>query len=60
MPGLTDTLIHRNLDKEILETFIILGLDKEKLILKKEMRPVFKGENQERSEVRYYSRVSKY
>jgi hypothetical protein len=54
-----DTLIHRNLDKEILETFIILKVDKDQLILKREMRPVFKGMNQERSEVRYFSRVSR-
>ncbi len=53
-----DTLIHRRPDKEILEKYVILKVDKDHLILKREMRPVFKGMNQERSEVRYYSRVS--
>ena len=55
-----DTLIHRNLDKEILETFLILNLNTNRLVLKKEMRPIFGGIDQERSEVRYFSRVTKY
>ena len=53
-----DTLIHRKSDKGILEKFIIVKLDKDRLILKREMRPVFGGINQERMELRYFSRVS--
>ncbi len=53
-----DTLIHRRLDKEILEKYVILKVDKDHLILKREMRPVFGGINQERMEVRYFSRAS--
>lgn len=37
--------------------FEILELEKDRLILKKKKQPVFKGENQERYEIRFLSRT---
>jgi len=52
-----DTLIHRNTKRKTFEKFIILKLDEDHLVLKREMKPIFKGENQERYEIKYFSKV---
>jgi len=50
-------LVHRNAKRNTFEKFIILKLDDEHLILKREMNPIFKGENQERYEIKYFSKA---
>lgn len=52
-----DSLIHLAADKSILEKFAIVKLDSDILALKKSLNPVFKGPQQERYEVRYFSKV---
>jgi len=52
-----DSLIHFNLNEKILDQFLIISLDQDQLILKKNVLPVFPGNNQERYEVRYFSKV---
>jgi hypothetical protein len=54
-----DTLVHRRLDAKIFEKFLILKLDEDQLVLKKDLSPLFKGNNQERYEIRYFSSVEK-
>lgn len=51
-----DTLYHRTVDNELLEKFSIRELGADRLILRKDLAPVFKGANQERYEIRYLSR----
>ncbi|HEY8934933.1 MAG TPA: hypothetical protein VIM65_06910 [Cyclobacteriaceae bacterium] len=53
----TDSLIQQTLDRKNLGSFKILLLDENKLILKKIKSPLFSGKNQERFEVRYFSRI---
>lgn len=52
-----DTLVHRNQKRKSYEKFFILQLDEARLVLKKQMKPVFEGRNQERYEIRYLSKV---
>lgn len=52
-----DSLVHRNLNDQVLEKFIIVKLNADQLILREELVPVFRGHNQERYELRYFSRV---
>ena len=52
-----DTLLHRNLNHELLEKFLIQDLNVNQLILRKDLRPVFKGINQQRYEIRYLSKL---
>ena len=54
--SIEDTLFHRNLDHGMLEKFLIQKLNGNQLALRKEMRPVFTGKNQERYEIRYLSK----
>jgi len=51
-----DTLVHRNADEKILDKFVVLKLDAQHLIVRKETPPLFKGNNQVRYEVRYLSK----
>ena len=50
-----DTLFHRDLDHKVIDKFLVRELNADQLILRKEMRPVFKGNNQRRYEIRYLS-----
>jgi hypothetical protein len=52
-----DTLVYRKLDKEMLEKFFIVKIDQRQLVLRKERPPVFGGGNQERYEIKYFSKV---
>jgi hypothetical protein len=52
-----DSLIHLTPDKSVLEKFLIVRLDNDILALKRSLNPVFKGPQQERYEVRYFSKV---
>jgi hypothetical protein len=52
-----DSLIHLAPDKSILEKFAIVTLNGHILSLRKTLNPVFKGPQQERYEVRYFSKV---
>jgi hypothetical protein len=52
-----DTLMHRRPDGKVIEKSIILSVNQTQLVLKKELSPVFKGKNQYRYEVKYFSRV---
>lgn len=54
-----DTLYHRTVDQEVLEKFTIQELNIDQLILRKDLKPVFKGGNQHRYETRYYSKKIK-
>ncbi|MEO7992515.1 MAG: hypothetical protein ABI663_23390 [Chryseolinea sp.] len=51
-----DSLLHRNSDHSMLEKFFILKLSENQLIVRKEMNPVFRGNNQERYEIKYLSK----
>ncbi len=51
-----DTLLHRNRDGKIFEKFCIQKLNENQLVLRKEMHPVFKGNNQKRYEIRYLAK----
>lgn len=52
-----DTVFHRSLNHELLEKFLIQDLNVNRLILRKDLRPVFKGINQQRYEIRYLSKI---
>lgn len=52
-----DSLIHQAPDKSVIDKFTIITLDEDILALKKSLNPVFKGPQQERYEVRYFSKV---
>ena len=52
-----DSLIHLAADKSVIDKFVIIRLDNDILALKKSLNPVFKGPQQERYEVRYFSKV---
>ena len=51
-----DTLFHRTMDKKVFDKFFIQKLDRRQLILRKELRPVFKGVQQERYEIKFLSK----
>lgn len=53
----SDSLIHLAADKSVIDKFAIIKLDNDILALKKSLNPVFKGPQQERYEVRYFSKV---
>lgn len=53
----SDSLIHLAADKSVIDKFAIITLDNDILALKKSLNPVFKGPQQERYEVRYFSKV---
>jgi len=55
-----DSLIHRDADKKFLERFFVERLDGHNLVLRKELQPVFQGNNQRRYEIRYFSKVEGY
>ena len=59
IPSLYHTLfqLQETLDKKNLGHFKILLLDENSLILKITKTPLFSGKNQERFEVRYFSRI---
>jgi hypothetical protein len=52
-----DSLIHLAPDKSVIEKFQVVELSNNVLALKKVLNPVFKGPQQERYEVRYFSKV---
>jgi hypothetical protein len=52
-----DSLVHLAPDKSVIDKFAIIALDNDVLALKKSLNPVFKGPQQERYEVRYFSKV---
>ena len=52
----SDTLVYHNNNNTLAGTFIILKLTKNQLVLKKDQAPIFKGENQERYEIRYFTK----
>ena len=51
-----DTLIHRTLDNKVFDKFFIQRIDRKQLILRKDLRPVFKGTKQERYEIKFLSK----
>jgi hypothetical protein len=51
-----DTLLHRNLNNKVFDKFFIEKLDKKQLIIRKELRPVFKSTKQERYEIKFLSK----
>jgi hypothetical protein len=51
-----DTLLHRTVDNKVFDKFFIQKLDRKQLILRKELRPVFKGTKQERYEIKFLSK----
>jgi len=53
----SDSLVHRSLDKKMLSKYQIVQLDPERMVLKKELQPVFPGKGQVRYELRYFSRI---
>jgi hypothetical protein len=53
----TDSLIQKTLDNKNLGRYKIILLDENRLILKIAKSPLFTGKNQERFEVRYFSRI---
>lgn len=53
----SDSLIQRSLEKRRMGKFLIVKLDQDQLVLRKEMPFVFPGNNQSRYELRYFSRV---
>jgi hypothetical protein len=52
-----DSLSYHTLDDQLIDAFEILDVDDNKLILKKEKKVLFTEENQERFEIKYFSRV---
>jgi hypothetical protein len=52
-----DSLIHLNPKVKTVEKFLIIDLDHNRMILRKELRPLFQGPSQQRYEIRYLSRV---
>jgi hypothetical protein len=54
--SIQDTLLHRTLDNKVFDKFFIQKLDRRQLILRKELRPVFKGVQQERYEIKFLSK----
>ena len=52
-----DSVVHLAPDKSVLDKFAIVKLDNDILALKKSLNPVFNGPQQERYEVRYFSKV---
>jgi hypothetical protein len=53
-----DSLSYHTLDDQLIDAFEILDIDDNKLILKKEKKVLFTEKNQERFEIKYFSRVS--
>lgn len=51
-----DTLLHRTLDNKVFDKFFIQKLDRKQLVLRKDLRPVFKGVQQERYEIKFLSK----
>ena len=52
-----DSLTYANLDDKRIDGLLILTLNDQQLVLKKEKGPLFKGDKQERYEIKYFSRV---
>ncbi len=52
-----DSLMHLDQEAKDIEKFLIVKLEKEKLVLRKELSPIFKGNNQQRYELRFFSKV---
>jgi len=53
----SDSLVHRSLDKKMLSKYQVVKLDHERMVLRKEMQPVFPGKGQVRYELKYFSRI---
>jgi hypothetical protein len=53
----SDSLIHARTDRQPIEKFVILKVDHNQLVLRKDLIPVFEGKNQERYQIRYLSRI---
>jgi hypothetical protein len=53
----SDTLTQFTTEYQKLETFTVIGLDADHLVLQKEKKPLFAGKEQRRYETRYYSKV---
>jgi len=55
----SDSLLHKRSDSTLMEKFRILKIDGKRLVLRKELPPIFPGEGQERYLVIYSSRTEK-
>lgn len=53
----SDTLTHLTTEHNRIETFTIVELDQNRLVLQMEKKPLFKERNQRRYETRFFSRV---
>jgi hypothetical protein len=54
---LGDSLTYTDLDDKRIDGLLILTLNEQQLVLKKEKSPLFKSDKQERYEIKYFSRV---
>lgn len=52
-----DSLTYSTADERRIDRLLILTLTNQQLVLKKEKAPLFKGDKQERYEIKYFSRV---
>jgi hypothetical protein len=52
-----DSLTYTSLDDKPIDGLLILTLNDQQLVLKKEKAPLFKGDKQERYEIKYFSKV---
>jgi hypothetical protein len=53
-----DSLTYTTADHRRIDGLLILTLTDQQLVLKKEKAPLFKGEKQERYEIKYFSKVT--
>jgi len=51
-----DTLIHRKPNGQLFTSYQIFKLTADQMVLKKEKPPIFQGGNQERYEIRYFTK----
>jgi hypothetical protein len=54
---LNDTLRYENPALHVSEKYFVMKADGQQLVLRKEKKVLFKGKDQERYEIRYFSRV---
>jgi hypothetical protein len=52
-----DSLLYQTLENKRIDGLLIVDLDDDQLILKKLKRPLFNSHNQERYEIKYFSKI---
>ena len=52
-----DSLTYTSADDKLVDGLLILSLNDQQLVLKKEKAPLFTGDKQERYEIKYFSKV---